>query len=171
MNKELEKTISNTPKNFSKKVKKTLDKLHSTWYNIIKKRVATNANKERKIKMENTSKMTARNFYNAIANGTINEELMAYAAEAIKKMDEANEKRKTKVSPSQMENEKLKNEIAEKMVGMDYTTAATIAEMMGISPNKASALCRMMAGEKDGRFITTEVKNEKKNKVKAYKLA
>lgn len=121
--------------------------------------------------MENTSKMTARNFYNAIANGTINEELMAYAAEAIKKMDEANEKRKTKVSPSQMENEKLKNEIAEKMVGMDYTTAATIAEMMGISPNKASALCRMMAGEKDGRFVTTEVKNEKKNKVKAYKLA
>lgn len=121
--------------------------------------------------MENTSKMTARNFYNAIANGTINEELMAYAAEAIKKMDEANEKRKTKVSPSQMENEKLKNEIAEKMVGMDYTTAAAIAEMMGISPNKASALCRMMAGEKDGRFVTTEVKNEKKNKVKAYKLA
>jgi hypothetical protein len=121
--------------------------------------------------MENTSKMTARNFYNAIANGTINEELMAYAAEAIKKMDEANEKRKTKVSPSQMENEKLKNEIAEKMVGMDYTTAAAIAEMMGISPNKASALCRMMAGEKDGRFVTTEVKNKKKNKVKAYKLA
>ena len=48
------------------------------------------------------------------------------------------------------ENEKLKNEIAEKMVGMDYTTAATIAGMMGISPNKASALCRMMADEKDG---------------------
>lgn len=121
--------------------------------------------------MENTtSKMTARNFYNAIAAGTINNELMEYAAEALRKMDEANEKRKTKISPSQLENEKLKNEIAEKMVGMGYTTAAIIAEMMGISPNKASALCRMMADEKDGRFVVTEVKNEKKNKVKAYKL-
>jgi len=29
----------------------------------------------------------------------------------------------------------------------------------------------MMADEKDGRFVVTEVKNEKKNKVKAYKLA
>ena len=66
--------------------------------------------------MENTAnKMTARNFYNAIAAGTINNELMEYAAEALRKMDEANEKRKTKVSPSQLENEKLKNEIAEKM--------------------------------------------------------
>ena len=116
-------------------------------------------------------KMTARNFYTLVSNGTMNEEIMTYAAEAIRKMNEANEKRKTKISPSQMENEKLKNEIAEKMVGMDYTTAATIAEMMGISPNKASALCRMMADEKDGRFVATEVKNEKKNKVKAYKLA
>mgnify|MGYP003468798331 CR=1 FL=1 len=142
--------------------------MQGLWYNIIKKRVATNANKERKFTME---KMTARNFYTLVSNGTVNEEIKAYAAEAIRKMDEANEKRKTKVSPSQMENEKLKNEIAEKMVGMGYTTAATIAEMMGISPNKASALCRMMADEKDGRFVTTEVKNEKKNKVKAYKLA
>ena len=122
--------------------------------------------------MENTAnKMTARNFYTDIAAGIMTEKHMAYAAEAIKKMDEANEKRKTKVSPSQLENEKLKNEIAEKMVCMDYTTAATIAGMMGISPNKASALCRMMADEKDGRFVVTEVKNEKKNKVKAYKLA
>lgn len=39
-------------------------------------------------------KMTARNFYTLVSNGTVNEEIKAYAAEAIHKMDEANEKRR-----------------------------------------------------------------------------
>lgn len=39
-------------------------------------------------------KMTARNFYTLVSNGTVNEEIKAYAAEAIRKMDEANEKRR-----------------------------------------------------------------------------
>ena len=90
--------------------------------------------------MENTAnKMTARNFYNAIAAGTINNELMEYAAEALRKMDEANEKRKTKISPSQLENEKLKNEIAEKMVGMGYTSGNSHLLKCAVNPRRAGA--------------------------------
>lgn len=120
--------------------------------------------------MANSNGMTARNFYTAIAAGTINNELSAYAANVLTKMDETNAKRKNTLTPSQVENEKIKNAILEKMADRDYTTAAKIAELVEITPSKASALCRMLASEKDGRLTATEVKNEKKNKVKAYKL-
>ena len=113
-------------------------------------------------------KMTARNFYTLVSNGTVNEEIMAYAAEAIRKMDEANEKKKGTMTPSQKENIVFKQRILDVLEGKDYTVAATIAELVAISPNKASALCRQLVA--DGALVASEVKNEKKNKVKAYKI-
>ncbi len=106
-------------------------------------------------------KMTARNFYTLVSNGTVNEEVKAYAAEAIHKMDE--------MTPSQKENVVFKQRILDVLEGKDYTIAATIAELVEISPNKASALCRRLVA--DGALVVSEVKNEKKNKVKAYKIA
>ena len=114
-------------------------------------------------------KMTARNFYTLVSNGTVNEEIKAYAAEAIRKMDEANEKKKNTMTPSQKENVVFKQRILDVLEGKDYTIAATIAVLVEISPNKASALCRQLVA--DGALVASEVKNEKKNKVKAYKLA
>lgn len=114
-------------------------------------------------------KMTARNFYTLVSNGTVNEEIKAYAAEAIRKMDEANEKKKNTMTPSQKENVVFKQRILDVLEGKDYTIAATIAELVEISPNKASALCRQLVA--DGALVVSEVKNEKKNKVKAYKIA
>ena len=114
-------------------------------------------------------KMTARNFYTLVSNGTVNEEVKAYAAEAIRKMDEANEKKKNTMTPSQKENVVFKQRILDVLEGKDYTIAATIAELVEISPNKASALGRQLVA--DGALVASEVKNEKKNKVKAYKLA
>lgn len=114
-------------------------------------------------------KMTARNFYTLVSDGTMNDEIKAYAAEALRKMDEVNEKRKTKMTPSQKENVVFKQKILNALKGKDYTIAATIAELVEISPNKASALCRQLVA--DGALVANEVKNEKKNKVKAYKIA
>jgi hypothetical protein len=158
----LKTSLGTLQKNF----KKGIDNPKGLWYNIIKKRVATNANKERKTKME---KMTARNFYTLVHNGTMNDEIKAFAAEAIRKMDEANKKKQETMSPSQKENIVFKQRILDVLEGKDYTIAATIAELVEISPNKASALCRQLVA--DGALVVTEVKNEKKNKVKAYKLA
>ena len=81
--------------------------------------------------------MTARNFYTLVSNGTVNEEIKAYAAEAIRKMDEANEKKKNTMTPSQKENVVFKQRILDVLEGKDYTIAATIAELVEISPNKA----------------------------------
>lgn len=113
-------------------------------------------------------KMTARNFYTLVSNGTVNEEIKAYAAEAIRKMDEANEKKKKTMTPSQKENIVFKQRILDVLKDREYTVAATIAELAEISPNKASALCRQLVA--DGALVASEVKNEKKNKVKAYKV-
>lgn len=119
--------------------------------------------------MENTAdKMTARNFYTDIAAGIMTEKHMVYAAEALHKMNEANEKKKGTMTPSQKENVIFKQRILDVLEGKDYTIAATIAELVEISPNKASALCRQLVA--DGALAVSEVKNEKKNKVKAYKI-
>lgn len=114
-------------------------------------------------------KMTARNFYTLVSQGIINDEMVAYATEALRKADEANERKKNTLSPSQKENIVFKQRILDVLEGKDYTIAATIAELVEISPNKASALCRQLVA--DGALVASEVKNEKKNKVKAYKLA
>lgn len=114
-------------------------------------------------------KMTARNFYTLVSNGTVNEEIKAYAAEAIRKMDEANEKKKNTMTPSQKENVVFKQRILDVLEGKDYTIAATIAELVEISPNKASALCRQLVADE---IITAEdVKVKGKGKQKGYAIA
>ena len=109
--------------------------------------------------------MTKREFYVAIANGEMNEEVKAAAAEYIVKMDEANEKRKNTVSKKQEENEVIKASIMEHL-DTEAKTATTIGELMGISTQKASALLRQLVN--DGRASATEVKIPKKGVQKGY---
>ena len=109
--------------------------------------------------------MTKREFYVAIANGEMNDEIKATAAEYIAKMDEANEKRKNTLSKKQEENEAIKTEILEHL-DTEPKTATTIGELMGISTQKASALLRQLVN--DGKATATEVKIPKKGTQKAY---
>ena len=44
--------------------------------------------------------MTNREFYNAVANGTMSDEIKGFAKDAIVKMDERNAKRKRNSKPS-----------------------------------------------------------------------
>ena len=96
--------------------------------------------------------MTKREFYVAIANGEMNDEVKATAAEYIAKMDEANEKRKNTLSKKQEENEAIKAEILEHL-DTEAKTATTVGELMGISTQKATV---------------TEVKITGKGKQKGY---
>ena len=109
--------------------------------------------------------MTKREFYVAIANGEMNDEVKATAAEYIAKMDEANEKRKSTLSKKQEENEAIKAEIMEHL-DTEAKTATTVGELMGISTQKASALLRQLVS--DGKATATEVKITGKGKQKAY---
>lgn len=109
--------------------------------------------------------MMKREFYVAIANGEMNDEVKATAAEYIAKMDEANEKRKNTLSKKQEENEAIKTEILGHL-DTEAKTATTIGELMGISTQKASALLRQLVN--DGKATATEVKIPKKGTQKAY---
>ena len=109
--------------------------------------------------------MTKREFYNAIANGQMTDELMDYAIEQIARMDSANEKRKNTLSKKQEVNEVVKAEML-KHLGTEPMTATTVSELMGISTQKASALLRQLVN--DGKATATEVKIPKKGTQKGY---
>ena len=109
--------------------------------------------------------MTKREFYVAIVNGEMNEEVKAVAEEYIAKMDESNEKRKHTLSKKQEENEAIKAEILEHL-DTEAKTATTVGELMGISTQKASALLRQLVN--DGKATATEVKITGKCKQKGY---
>ena len=74
--------------------------------------------------------MTNREFYTAVANGTINEEIVAHATSAIEKMDAALANRKNKPNKKALENAP----IIESILGVLTTepmTAAAVAEAVG----------------------------------------
>lgn len=111
--------------------------------------------------------MTNREFLNAIATmENIPEDLKAEAVARIEKMDAVNEARKNKPSKKATENAPIMDQIANEVLTTEAQTAATIAETVGISVQKASALLRALVAE--GRAEVTEVKVPKKGTQKAY---
>ena len=109
--------------------------------------------------------MTNREFYTAIVNGTITEDVIAHASDAIAKLDERNAKRASKPSKTALANEPIKVKILE-VLTTEPKIASEVAELVGISTQKASALLRQIEG-----LEVSEVKVPKKGKMKGYALA
>ena len=118
-----------------------------------------------KLIKERKKTMTNREFYTAIVNGTINEEVISHASDAIAKLDERNAKRASKPSKKSLENEPIKAKILE-VLSTEPKVASEVAELVGISTQKASALLRQIEG-----LEVSEVKVPKKGKMKGYALA
>lgn len=111
--------------------------------------------------------MTEREFLTAVlANASITEEVKAYAEEGIAKLDARNEKRKNTETKVQKENREKKGEILRLLAGTEGKVASEIAEALGISTQKASALCGQLA--KDELLLVGEVKVKSKGAVKFY---
>ena len=116
--------------------------------------------------------MTYRDFYNAVLTSTDNDELKAFATEAIAKLDARNAKRSSKPSKKSLENAPIKAKIAEYLGRTDehdFATASEIATELEISTQKASALCLQMVG--DGVLTVEDVKVKGKGTQKSYSLA
>lgn len=117
--------------------------------------------------------MTNREFYTAVAAlENVSAEITEHAANALIKMDEANAKRKEKAgdkpSKKAVENAPIIEAITAAL-STEVQTAATIAETVGISTNKASALLRQIVAS--GVAVSTDVKVAGKGSVKGYSLA
>lgn len=112
--------------------------------------------------------MTNRDFYTAIVNANINDEITAHASAAIEKLDNALEARKNKPSKKATENAPILEAITNALTP-EYQVAADIAVAVGITTPKASALLRQLVT--DGVAVSTDVKVPKKGNVKGYALA
>ena len=80
--------------------------------------------------------MTNREFYTAISNGEMNDELMAKAAELLEKMNEANAKRAQKVLEKKQAAEDEKAPIRKALLdvmGDEGMTAAQLIEAAGLT--------------------------------------
>lgn len=89
--------------------------------------------------------MTQREFYNAVIAETKNADLAQFAVEALEKLDARNAKRAERPSKVQIANEPIVKAIAEVLTS-EPMRASEIAETLGISVQKASALVKKVDG-------------------------
>lgn len=113
--------------------------------------------------------MTNREFYNAVIEANVNEDITAYAQAALDKMDAANEKRRNTPSKTAIENQPLVDKIVSEILTSEAKTASDVAGELGVSVQKASALLRQIVA--NGNATVSDVKVPKKGTVKAYTLA
>ena len=111
--------------------------------------------------------MTEREFLTAVlAIADLPENLATYATEGIAKLDARNDKRKNTQSKAQKENEGVMDTIYNTLVANGSMVASEIASALGISTQKASALCKLLV---DGKRVTVaDVKVKNKGTVKQY---
>ena len=119
--------------------------------------------KELKKKGKNT--MTNRDFYNAVINANINEEMTSFATEAIAKLDARNAKRSERESKTQIANKPIIEAIS-RVLTDEPMLASKIAELCEISTQKASALVKKVEGVQ-----SVDVKVKGKGTQKGYFLA
>ena len=112
-------------------------------------------------------KITNREGFTAVINGNITEAVKEWAQENLDKLDARNDKRKNTMSKTQKENEGTMTEIL-KVLADDAAVASEIGTILGISTQKASALCRLLVSE--GKVEAKEIKVKNKGSVKQYSL-
>lgn len=118
--------------------------------------------------------MTNREFYTAISNGEMNDELMAKATELIEKMDEANAKRAKKVLEKKQAAEDEKAPIREALLdamGDEGMTASQLIEAAGLTDEVkvASVPSLLKTFVLDGTVEKVDVKIEgKKSAQRGY---
>lgn len=113
-------------------------------------------------------KFTNRDGFTAIINGEITEGVALWAKHELEKLDARNDKRKNTKSKAQIENEGIMTAILETLAG-GAMVASEIASAVGISTQKASALCKLLVD--GGKVAVADVKAKGKGTVKQYSLA
>ena len=111
--------------------------------------------------------MTNREFFTAILNSTLSDEMKEHAKAELKKMDERNSKRSSTMTTIQKENIALKEKILS-ILTTDGKVSSVIAEELNLSVQKVSSLCRQLVEE--GKVLVEDVKIPKKGKQKSYKV-
>lgn len=114
--------------------------------------------------------MTEREFLTAVlAIADLPENLATYATEGIAKLDARNDKRKNTQTKAQKENEGVMTAIVRHLTANGADVASGIGTALGISTQKASALCKLLVD--GGQLTVADVKVKGKGTVKQYTVA
>lgn len=113
-------------------------------------------------------KMTKREFYTAIKNGKIDEQVKLFATEELEKMDAVNEKRRNTLSKKAQENQPLLQQITNEILTEEPKTATDVAAILKVSVQKASGLLRRLV--EDGKAAKVDVKIKGKGTQKGYTI-
>lgn len=109
--------------------------------------------------------MTTREFYQAVVDGNITDDVLSKAQELIVALDAKNAKRKT--TPTKEQKEAAERRIAVCTFLCDHQgqpfTRDVIADALGISPAQVTAACKSLLA--DGSIDKSEIKVEKSRKV------
>ena len=112
--------------------------------------------------------MTNREFYTAIiGNPNVADDLKTFAQAEIDKLDARNDKRKNTQTKAQKENEGIMTAILAHLAN-GSAVASEIATAVGISTQKASALCKLLV--EGGKVTVADIKVKNKGTVKQYTL-
>lgn len=110
--------------------------------------------------------MTKREFLQAVINSEgVAVNVKDFAKNEIQKMDEKNLNRSSKPTAAQLVNEGIKEQILS-VLTVEPMVSSAVAEKIGISTQKASALCRQLVDS--GKAHAVEVKLPKKGKQQGY---
>ena len=113
--------------------------------------------------------MTNREFYTAIAEGKLTDEVKEFAVASLEKLDARNANRSSKPSKTQLENAPIKEALLKYLTENDgQFTEGDLGTALGITHNKAGALARQLVAE--GKVVSTEVKIAKVGKRKVYSI-
>lgn len=117
--------------------------------------------------------MTQREFYEAVVNANVSEELTAFAQAGIEKLDKTNETRKEKTAEKAAAREAEKAPIREaifKVITDEPKTASTLIEEAGveIKPQAIPSLLKPLIEE--GKIYKTDVKVKGKGTQRGYVL-
>ena len=111
--------------------------------------------------------MTEREFLTKVlAIEGIDKELADHATEGIAKLDARNDKRKNTQTKAQKENEGVMTAIVEYLTANGSKVSSEIGTALGISTQKASALCKILVD--NGKATVADIKVKGKGTVKQY---
>ena len=113
--------------------------------------------------------MTNREFYTAIVEGKMTDEVKEFAVSAIEKLDARNENRSNKPSKTQLENAPIKEAMLKYLTeNKGSFTEGELGSALGVTHNKAGALARQLVAE--DKVVSSEVKIAKVGKRKVYAI-
>lgn len=116
------------------------------------------------------NEMTKRDFYTAIVEGNVTDEVKEFAKAAIAKLDAVNEKRRNTPTKAQKENAELVDKLVNEILGDVAKTAVDIAAEFGtMTHQKATAIAK--AAVNAGLAKVEDVKVAGKGTMKGYVLA